>query len=489
MSGSIGFATIPGDIRVPLFYAEFDNSRAGPAVYPQRTLLIGQTITALAATLRLVSSADQVAGLTGAGSMLHRMMGKYRQNDGLGEVWILPLADDAGAVAATGTFTFSGTATAAGTAAIYVNATLVAVAVTVGMTAAQLATAAAAAINANTFLPVTAAAVSAVLTVTAKNKGAAGNSIDLRVNLLGTAGGEALPAGITVVVAGMASGATDPALTGVADILGDQEFDFIVAPYNLSGALNALRDMMADRWSYLKQVYGHAFSAARDSAGDLVTLGSARNDPHVTIWGREETNPIADPEWAAAHTGAIAQALKADPARPVQTVAVLGVMATPIGGRFKITDRQSLLSNGIATSTNGDDGSVAIQRAVTTYQKNSFNQPDQSYLDTETLFTLMAIVRRLRTAMTQKFARSKLADDGTRFGPGQPVATPRIVKAEIVAQYAEMEADGLVENADAFIAATLVIRNPNDKSRLDILWAPDLINGLRIMAVLAQFRL
>ena len=125
---------------------------------------------------------------------------------------------------------------------------------------------------------------------------------------------------------------------------------------------------------------------------------------------------------------------------------------------------------------------------VTTYRQNKWGAPDQSYLDVETLFTLMAVIRRLKNTVTQKFARSKLADDGTRFGPGQPIVTPKIFKAELVAHYAIMEAEGLVEDADGFAEATIVMRNPNDVSRLDVLYAPNLVDGLRVLAVLAQFR-
>jgi phage tail sheath gpL-like len=98
-------------------------------------------------------------------------------------------------------------------------------------------------------------------------------------------------------------------------------------------------------------------------------------------------------------------------------------------------------------------------------------------------------LRRQTTETTQKFPRVKLADDGTRFGPGQPAVTPSIYKAEIIAQYRQMEFDGLVEDADAMAKATIVERNARDPSRLDVLWAPYLVSGLRIVALLNQFRL
>ena len=148
-----------------------------------------------------------------------------------------------------------------------------------------------------------------------------------------------------------------------------------------------------------------------------------------------------------------------------------------------------MLSNGIALPAVAQDGSVSILRAVTTYRLNRYGTPDQSYLDYETLATLAEITRRLKAATTQAFPRAKLADDGTRFGPGQPVVTPAIYRAEIIAQYRQMEFDGLVEDADAMAKATIVERNAQDPGRLDVLWAPYLVSGLRIVALLNQFRL
>jgi phage tail sheath gpL-like len=492
MSGSISFSTIPADLRVPLFWAEFDNSRAGPSTVTQRALLIGQKTTAtLPAELAYVPTADQVAELCGAGSQIARMMAAWRANDTVGEVWILPLADAGGGVKATKTVTMTGTSTAAGTIALYVAGKIVTVAVPSGTAASAVATAMAAAVTADTSLPVTAAAASAVVTLTAKNAGTAGNDIDVRHSYRGRAGGEALPAGITVAVAAGVTGSGDPDLTTLATMLADEPFDFIVMPWGTTTALDAFDALMNDtagRWSYAKQIYGHVWTSARNTSANLLSLGAGRNGQHATILG-VNASPSCPCQWAAASAAASAVALKADPARPLQTLAIRGVLAPVTGQRFTLTEQQSLLSSGIALPSFGVDGSASILRMVTTYRQNAFGAADQSYLDVETLFTLMAVIRRLKGVVTQKFARSKLADDGTRFGPGQPIVTPRGFKAELVAQYATMEAEGLVEDAEGFAEATIVLRNPNDVSRLDVLYAPNLVNGLRVLALLAQFRL
>ena len=49
--------------------------------------------------------------------------------------------------------------------------------------------------------------------------------------------------------------------------------------------------------------------------------------------------------------------------------------------------------------------------------------------------------------------------------------------------------NGLVENLRDFKNNLIVERDSNDPTRVNVLYPPDLINGLRIFAVLAQFRL
>ena len=83
----------------------------------------------------------------------------------------------------------------------------------------------------------------------------------------------------------------------------------------------------------------------------------------------------------------------------------------------------------------------------------------------------------------------KLANDGTRFGAGQAVVTPNVIRAELIAAYRNLEYQAIVENADLFAENLVVERDVNDVNRLNVLFPPDLVNQLRIFAVLAQFRL
>jgi phage tail sheath gpL-like len=181
--------------------------------------------------------------------------------------------------------------------------------------------------------------------------------------------------------------------------------------------------------------------------------------------------------------------VRADPGRPVQTLALLGVLPPPLQSRFQLTDRNTLLYDGISTFSVADDGTVAIENAITTYQKNSFGQPDNSYLEVETMFTLMFVLRFLRTRVTSKFPRMKLAADGTRFAAGSAIVTPNMIKMDQIAAYQELEYAGLVQRSDLFAQNLIVQQNAQNPNRIDVLWPGTLIAQLRIFALLAQFRL
>ena len=194
-------------------------------------------------------------------------------------------------------------------------------------------------------------------------------------------------------------------------------------------------------------------------------------------------------EVTAAYTAKAARALLNDPARPLQTLEFDDILVAPKGARFSKTQRNNLASTGLAVQTVSANGKMMIEVEASRYQKNVYGQGDTAYFVITTLHTLSAIFRRLSQAITSKYPRHKLANDGTRFGPGQAIVTPNIIKAELVAEYDLMEYDGLVENLKQFKAHLIVERDSTNPNRLNVLFPPDLVNQLRALAVLAQFRL
>lgn len=501
---TISFNNIPSGVRVPLFYAEVDNSMANTAVTGLKTLLIGRMTQGKATPMRpvLVTGDSQGKDLFGRGSELARMNTVYRKNDTIGEVWAIPLEDPTAGTAASGTVTISGTPSVGGILSLYIGADRVQVPVGVENEPSEIAEAAAAAINAKPDLPVTAAASKSqddaeveegFVTISAKNKGANGNDIKLAVNVQGYGAGEETPEGLAVKIDAMAGGTGYPDFEALdfVKVMGDEAYDFILLPYSDVSSLDYFKEVMNDtsgRWSYSKQVYGHVYTCKRGTINELQIFGSARNDQHATIIGVEPDVPSMAVEVLAAYGAQNAAKISIDPARPTQTLELIGITSAPYGKRFVMEERQILLNNGIATQYT-EAGYMRVERAITTYRKNRFGDADNSYLDSETLHTLAYILRALRTRITSKYPRHKLASDGTRFGAGQAVVTPSIIRGEIISLYKQLEDKAIVENTSLFAKYLIVERNKDDPNRVDVLLPPDLVNQLRIFAVLAQFRL
>jgi phage tail sheath gpL-like len=490
----VPFKYIPSNLRVPLFYAEVDNSQANTATQPLRALIIGQGTTAGLANANVPRICQGVADAQkqfGASSMLAGMVAAYRKVDQFGELWCLPLADDPAATAAAGTVTFAHAAVENGTLYMYVGNTRYTVPILSTATNTDNAAALAAVVNADPTAPVAATVASNVVTFTAVNKGAAGNSLGLRVNYLGPRAGEVSPAGLNITLSQPASGATNPDMTAGLTALGDRAFDVIICPYNDTTSLNTLAAFLNDttgRWSFAQQIYGHVFYAKGGTLGQLVTFGNNRNNQHETCFGYYNS-PAPEYLWAAGMAAAEASSRRVDPALPTQTVTVPGLVPPNLQSRFVMADRNTLLYNGISTFTIDDGGTIRIENTITTYQTNAFGSADNSYLEVDTIFTAVAVLRALRTAVTSKYSRVKLAPNGTRVPPGAAVVTPGMVKAELIAQYRQLEAQGLVVSADAFKAGLIVEQDTGNPNRLNVLYDPVLISQLRIFAVLFQFRL
>lgn len=489
---AISFNGIPSNLRVPFVAVEFDNSRSaqGPGLLPYRALIIGQKIaagTALANTTVRVTSANQAATLAGRGSMLHRMAVKWFANNKSTEVFLGVLEDNAAGVAAVKTLTFTGTATAPGTLSLYIAGDLVQVAVASGDTATIAAASAAAAVNASLDLPVTASAALGVLTLTARNKGAVSQDIDVRLNYQDT---EATPTGLAAVIANGAAGATNPLLTTLIAALGDTWYQVIAQPFTDATSLTALETELASRFGPLRMIDGVAFTGAKGTVSTLGTLGDSRNSPHISILSQAGRNPLTSPsEYATAVAASVAFSANIDPARPFQTLPVVGVRSPVEADLFTLQERNLLLFDGISTSRVAAGGVVQIERLVTTYQTAPSGAADTSYYDVTTMLTLLYLRFSFRNLILAKYPRHKLASDGAKFGPGQAVLTPRIGKAEAVNWFRQMEELGLVENFDQFKADLVVERNTLDPNRLDFLLPPDLINSFIVGAVNTQFRL
>ncbi len=259
------FNQIPDDLRVPLAYIEFDNSRAntGAVTSQHRRLVIGQmrsSGTATAGELIRVTRPDQGQPLFGEGSMLAEMVRATLDTDQFIETWAIALEDDAAGQAATGSIQISSPPTAAGTLVLYIAGQRIRVGVAADDEVADVATNAAAAINALGRLPVTASAATDTVTLTCRWKGATGNDIDLRANYYS---GEELPAGLALTFTAMSGGTANPDIAPAIAGMAGTWFKTVVMPYTDTANLDALAAELEERWGPIKASDGVAYAAFR----------------------------------------------------------------------------------------------------------------------------------------------------------------------------------------------------------------------------------
>lgn len=502
---AISFNEIGTDIRTPFCFVEFDATKAqqGSSTMQYRILVMGQRLptgTVPALTRTRLTSAKQAEKAFGKGSQLARMFAAHFRNNTTTEVVAVALDDDGAGQKAGGTMTFSGATSTGGTLCLYIAGGRVRVGISVAMTAEAMASAVVAAVAANATLPVTAAAAAGTVTFTAKHPGEWGNGLDIRLNYYT---GEETPEGVQIAFTGadhgldenmvdgsptlpcevaamraavtayyaaidparplqtlplkgylppkesrgmkLKGGTGNPEIQNVFAVLDDTHYHLFTLPYTDAANLSAIKEELVRRWGPLKMIGGVAvaqFYASHSKAGEM---GDRHNSPHLVL--------------------------------------------NSTGGPWTREERNLLLWDGIATDYEDADGTMRIERMVTTYKENALGASDRAYLDVETIFTLEYLRFDIRAYFARKYPRHKLAKDGTMYGQGQAIITPKVAKAECVAWFAMMEDKGLVEGMDQFKQDLIAERNADDECRLDIYLPPDLVNQLRILAIQMGFRL
>ena len=486
MSASISIPGYPGTNRVP--GVDFVVAPQGLiGAQQQRALIVAPMLTGSATpNIPQISAglADAQAKY-GAASIAAQMVADYLAQDSFGELWVLPIAQPTGS-AATGSLTVTGTATAAGNLAVYIAGQFVPVAVNTGDTATIIAGNIAAAINQIVGFPVTAVATADAVALTAVDKTVAGADIDIRLNYGGTVAGQSTPAGVTVAITAFTGGVTNPTLTAALGNLGTTTFDCIISAFSDSVSRAAVLSVLQDqsgRWSWEEELYGHAFYAVRGNLAALVTLGGSVNDQHETIMGVYDT-PWPMYRVAADYAAAAFVSMRSDPALPVQTL-LLNMPAPPIASRFSKSAMDSLLYDGISTYVVNDQGQVSIGRLITTYQVNPAGADDISYLDLETMFTLMYLLRDMRAFLQTLYARKKLVADGSLIAAGSNAVTSQLILQSAIARYQTYCTQGLAQNYATFAATALAQNAGGGLVKLSLPF--DLANQLRIIAALALF--
>lgn len=462
---AIQFDTIPGSIRKPGKYFEFNKKLAVRSLPQnrQKLLLIGQktsTGTVLEKVLKEVASDAQASDFFGPGSQLHLMAKAALTSNPYVALYAIALDDASAGVAATGTVTISGAATASGVLTLWIGNQKVEIAITSAQAANDIATALNAAISAKTSLPVTSTVATAVVTITAKNDGTQGNGIGLLVETTNSC--------VATAVVAMASGATDPLLADALAVAAPEQFDIVAVSLNDATSLTALKTHLTTVSGAMEQRPGVGIFGFVGTYANGVTLATGVNDGRIACGFLSGTRSLAM-ELGAALASIVA--FEEDPARPLNTLAFTGIHAPAIGSRLTRTEQENCLYNGLTPIEVGSSGIPQIVRAVTTYTKDAGGVDDPSLLDLTTIRTLDYVRKSCRQRIALRFPREKLN-----------AATIKSVRSELLDVMYRLEDLAIVENVEANKAGLVVERNGTDPNRLDAKIPADVVNGLHVFA-------
>lgn len=487
---SVSFDNIPGSgLIAPLFAFEVTS---GGEYESERRAVLGGFITDGATlaegAMQICTSLEEATLLAGDGSMLREMYRIFAQNAPTMQVWLSPIAETG--VKGTWTLTVGSPPAAGGTGVVEIGGEAVEVSIGAGDTATTVATALAAAINAyfnrltGAQLQVTATSSAAVVTATARHAGAVFADYDITVP--STTDGNAFD-GVLTVAAGTAPTGS-PNLTNFLATIGEDEASFIIVPFgdstNLDRAATALDDA-SGRWAYSKQNYGHYWTIAKGTTGELTTIGLARNNRHETIISRYAGTP--QPSWVqlAGMVAAVAPWLADDTNGNVsrnQTGKVVSGLKPP---RSRANwpgypTRNALLAAGISTWKVNASGQVVIDKLITTYQRNSADQPDVVFRDVQALYQLMAGLSIIRADLSFEHGQKALADDNPSNLAS--ISTAKDIKATLVHSYQKCVDRGIFENSKGFGERLIVERDTGNSNRVNVLAPIDRVNALDVLA-------
>ncbi len=167
--------------------------------------------------------------------------------------------------------------------------------------------------------------------------------------------------------------------------------------------------------------------------------------------------------------------------RPMQTIVLAGVRGPkdPVA-IFGLADRDTLYRNGISALVINADGSVALDRVVTTYRSNPAGLPDTTFLDIEEVFASVYCKRHFKTRLVGTYPRHALREDNPNNIQG--VATPTQLRSCIVHAATELNVAGVLRQLALFVA-NLIVDADYDNDRANFYLPVAVTAQLRVFAV------
>jgi phage tail sheath gpL-like len=435
-------------------------------VDPQVMLVIGQTLptgSATAGALIEAVSQSQVDTLFGRNSMiagqLRSVFDVFERAASLQLPQVDAIAlDDAAGTPATASIAIAeiggatDAATVAGTVQVIIGSEqdyAFDFNIAVGDTISTMGAAIQALINANLDIPVTALDAANTLGLTYDHDGTVGNSLTVRLKGLSLSGANNVIGNVGFTLTGFASGATDPTLTSVLDVVGSKRYQTITHPSEY-GTTFSVADFLDNRWNVDNDILdGVAIIKDTDTLANLKSTANALNSQSLVILGDKTINEdtwkgaaLVELDYAvSARMAAIRALRRTDDANivritPASTNAPLdgsggvrisslpyfntpmfGVKPISTGFGFTQTEIEELFDVGVSVIGNNLTGTnLLLGEMVTTYKTDAVGNPDKSFRFLNTVDTVSASAEYMFNNLKVDFVQSRLTAGNVRQG-------------------------------------------------------------------------
>jgi len=502
---SITFNTVNPASRASQVFIELQGVRrsVGGVNLPPKCLIPGQYDQTLIAGITddvpvQIFSADQAASTFGFGSELHRqalwvfgILGGF--SDG---VWLVPIAEPAGAVVATGTIIFATDAGSGGTYFFSIGGDLITVNVSTGDTPTEVGDALVVAITANLNGLVTAVNASGTVTLTAKNKGINGNEIKLVSNPSGETQSALNPTTMTVALP-----ATGGYLTSGegsidqndmffesdnSDKLGDRFYTVITGPANDAtniGYYDASWNLR--KAPGVKRPFNSTFGYVKDVLADAFTIPATINSEGISpVWEPRSLSP----EWElqAAVAGLIMWSNTFDPGRPFKTLST-GIPMDSSVGDLSYAKNDALFKAGMGYFKTDSAGNMIVGDLATSYRTNAVGSATEEWFDTVSVSRRQQKIFDIENLFKNSpYDRGEVSSDDS-ISTKPYVIKPKKVISDLSALVDSWDLAGWTKNAATVKASIAAEINATNNSRIDVEITDDETMALRIMAVAYKF--
>lgn len=483
MSALIPITGVAQDFRVPGAYAEilFAQGPASAATGAREVVFVMPMLSTgvwTANTLYKVNDSLVAETGSGSGSPLHRAIRKFLKHNKDAKVWAVPVAETVtgSPAAATATVTWATAPTGTGSTTVTICGEDYSYSFKSTDTVTTIATAVRDAVNAASWLPVTASIIAGVLTLTAKLKGASQGTATLPVIRYRATISSGITTTVAVsgaflgtVVAGADGTTTEAAQTATALAVLDavRKYYIVSSAYDAT-TLGNLKTHISNKSEPRRGLRSRGIAAYVGTAANGATVATGRNYERLEIYSQENSEHDCA-ELAGAMAAVVQKAEGTDVTANMSGTRLSDIVLPCFDAADRPTDTEQndAINDGLSPIATDELGAFLVMHVNTRSKNSAGTQDDFRATEAHRVSGADAFVDNLLANWSLNFSQKKFKDDELladgKFNPNQPqifkVVRPSTIGPFIKRLMDDFDALGHLQDVAASKASLRVLKN------------------------------